>query len=334
MDALDLMPLFHHRASSPEVEAALTGLGTLTRPALDEENPGQHYDWVLVRRRGMELGFVDRAYLEAEPEYRWGHEDNLSLAQLTFYGAGARDDVAGYAGALPHGLTFGDSRQTARQKLAAFDATRRSYHTDCWDCDAYRLVLAYRPDDAGIETVHLKLASTPWPEDGRAQPHVDASQWLGLFGEPVESPVLTHACAPLDLAAKIADDEDERELDFTRECGLELYFEDARNLRLARPVLGSGLVFGGVKFYRARDREARQWAGPLPFDLAFEDTPDALLAKVPAPPAKHVDGRLTGHALWHLPALSLHVLYSTLENHLFRVTLMAPGYWTDMTPVA
>jgi hypothetical protein len=68
----------------------------------------------------------------------------------------------------------------------------------------------------------------------------------------------------------------------------------------------------------------------VPFGLAFDDSPSALEARVGGPPARRVDGRLTGHALWHLPSCSLQVLYSTVENHRFRVTLMSPGYWQEL----
>jgi hypothetical protein len=329
MDISVLISLLTYPAVSPEIEAAFTTLGTFTRPSLDENDPDQHYDWVLVRRKGLELGFVDKAYFDAEPENRWGDEANLILNQLTFYNEGVRDSVAGYADELPHSLSFRDSRQTVRNKLTAFESSRHSYLTDRWDCGHYRMVVSYLPGDGGIECVHLKMPIVPWPEEEREQPNIARQQWLILFGEPASSDVLQNVLSPLDLQERIIEGEDEREVDFIRECGIELYFEEASQLTLKQQTKSHALVLGAVKFFRARDREARQWQGELPLDLNFDDSPETLFAKLKVSPAKQEDGNLTGHALWHFPTVSLHVLYSTIENHLFRITLMAPGYWRE-----
>jgi hypothetical protein len=68
----------------------------------------------------------------------------------------------------------------------------------------------------------------------------------------------------------------------------------------------------------------------LPFGLRFDDSPEWLEHRVGSAPYRRKDGPLTGHALWHFDRASLHVVYSTVENHLFRVMLMAPGYWQDL----
>jgi len=305
------------------------GLGAPSAPALDEDDPDQHHDWILIRRRGLELGFADAAYFTGKPRDFWRSE-GLILNQLTFY-SDTREGVRPYTGELPHGLLMTDSRTSVRAKLSAFEPSRRSYLTDRWDTERYRLIVAYRPDGQGLDSVHLKLNAAPLDDRQRRQPQVAADAWLQLFGLPAASPALRAALAPLDISVRIEEHEDDREVDFLEECGLSLYFEKASKLKTA--AKSTGLAFGAVKFYRARDLEARQYTGGLPFGLHFDNSPETLVARVGAEPARRTDGKLTGRALWHFEHCSLQVLYSTIENHLFRVMLMAPGYWQDLADV-
>ena len=331
---MNLPALLHADSESSAVLAAYESLNTLERPALDEDDEFDHYDWVLIRRKGIEFGFVDRVYFEGAVRPLWRSE-GLMLCQITYYND-TREGVSPYEGELPHQLTLSDTREVVRAKLAQYEATRHSYLTDRWNIDSYRLVVAYKPGDRGIDSVHLKLPIPPLPESGRQQPTVGAAEWLSLFGYSADAPSLTSKLAPLDIAQRIVEEGDEREVDFLGECGLTLYFEEARRLKLSDGAQGASakrgreLVFGGVKFFRARDLEARQYTGELPFNLAFDDSPETLFKKIKHRPQKLDDGPTTGRALWHFQQFSLQVLYSTVENHLFRIMLMAPGYWREM----
>lgn len=337
MSGLPLISLLGRAATSAELEQLFVSLDTLARPSIepgddDEERAdARHYDWVLVRRKGIELGFVDRAYFEASPEYRWGDDDNLVLNQLTFFNAGVREEVDGWPEALPFELDFGDTRQTVRARLAATGSACRTGTRDCWDMGSYRLVVGYLPGDRGIESVHVRTLISPWDESGREQPRLDVGQWLSLFGETADSERLVNAVAPLNVLERIEEDEDEREVSFLRECGVELYFEKRTRLKLATApqTTGRGLVFSAIKFFRARDREARQWNGELPLGLNFDDSIDRIIATLRVSPARHEESNITGFALWHFPEFSLHVLYSAIDNNLLRVSMMAPGYWRD-----
>jgi hypothetical protein len=316
------------------IEQLFAELQTLSRPSItgDEKTESQpHYDWVLVRRKGIELGFVDKMYFEAQAEHAWGNDENLMLNQVTFYASGARDGVVGWADALPFDLTLSDTRTTARKKLSMSDSSLRTGTRDCWDFNDRRVVLTYFPDDRGVESVHVKLCISPWDEASRQQPKLDIQQWIELFGMRSDDTRFIDAVTPLDVNERIEDDEDDREVAFLCECGIDLYFENRKQLKLpaSRHVVSNGLVFAAVKFFRARDREARQWVGELPSGLNFDDTIELAINKVGAQPALRDEGATTGFALWHLAECSLHILYSGIENHLLRVTMMAPGYWQD-----
>lgn len=307
----------------------LDQIGTVALPGLDEDDPDQHFDWVLVRSRGIELGFADAAYFAGEPRALW-RERGLTLCQLTFY-SDSRQGVSAYTGELPFGLQMSDSRAAVRAKLAAHEATCRTHVTDCWTFGGHRVVVAYKPGAQGLDSVHIKCPLVPLDERLRQQPAIDAAAWLDLFGQAVDSAHLQAALAPLDLSGRIEDDGDPREVEFLKECGLTLYFEQAQRLRnTPRNSKGAGLVLGAVKFHCDRDMEARGYRGALPFGLSFDDSPEGLAARIGAPPDRQDDGSMTGRMLWHLETVSLQVLYSTIENHLFRVMLMAPGYWHEL----
>jgi hypothetical protein len=88
----------------------------------------------------------------------------------------------------------------------------------------------------------------------------------------------------------------------------------------------STLVFGAVEFYRRRFEDAREWTGELPFGLIFDDSQETMTGKVGRTPDKQQDDRFKGLATWHFSDFSLEVMYNNIENHLVRISLMAPGF--------
>jgi hypothetical protein len=275
------------------------------------------------------LGFVDEAYFYGEIQPLW-RSRALILNQITFY-SDTREGVSPFVGELPHSLLLSDSRQVVHQKLAQYESTRRSYVTDRWTVDQYRLVVAYKKN-GGLDSVHIKVPIPALSEKYRIQPKISAAEWVALFGVSPDDTQLKSSLYPLDVAQRLVDEEEEREVEFLDECGLAIYFEDAHKLRLDRVITQSNaLVFGAVKFYRARDLNSRQYSGELPLGLSFEDSPEMLFQKIKVPPVKHDDGSTTGRALWHFEQYSLQVLYSIIDNNICRVTLMAPGYWHELS---
>lgn len=313
-------------ATDLALERFFVALNTVERPSIqvDEDEDTKHYDWVLVRRQGIEIGFADSIYFNGGVAPLFGDDSNLICTQLTYFAADAREHIAQWIHHLPHDLSFTDNREGVRLKLNAFEKTRKSYITDRWDIGRYKLIVSYFKDSGLIETIHLKLPIASYPEKHRDQPEklslLTANKWVSLFNHAENEEELSSLLAPLSLKTAIEDGEG-READFVNDCGLELgFFAPTKQLSL-------------VKFYRARDREARQWLGELPFSLDFDDSPEMLWEKVKYEPEKRSDGSTTGHALWHFEKFSLHVLYSTIENQLFRVTLMRPGYWKELDEV-
>jgi hypothetical protein len=329
MNAEDLIALLGLNADDPVVEAVFLKARTRRRPQLDSENPDDVFTWVLVRRQGVELGFVDEVYFKAgEPWKRRRKGVPLILWQVYFYAQ--RDDVAEDKGKLPFGIEWSDNRDQVRHKLAQFESTRRSYIRDAWDLPAFRMTVDYRKEGKSTDNIVCYLEASSWPEKERIQPQLGFADWLHLLRLPASSPVLRERLRPLDLAKRIERDDDDHEVDFRYECGLELIFVGAENLKRTKqmaPSNRSGNVLGGVRLLRSRELDARQWKGDLPFGLLFDDTQQRMLEKVGRQPDEQEDEGLGGYALWHFPEVSLHVLYSNLKNHLLRVTIGAPGFF-------
>lgn len=330
MDAERLLAVLGRENDDPSVEAVFRELRTRRRPLVDPQDRDGLFDWVLVRRQGVELGFADEAYFTADLEAKRRRPDSrLILFQVYFYFH--REDVEPFSGALPLGLEWGDGRKEVRQKLRRFETSRRSHVRDAWELPEFWLTVTYKKSGKGIDSIVCQLEPRPWPEAGRVQPESLGLDWLDWFGLPASSPRLRTRCAPLDLGRRIEDGEDEEEVEFRHECGLELDFSPARNLKgVARTRIGrknpETLVLGAVRFFRSRELDARQWIGDLPFGLAFDDTQATLQTKLEREPDEQKDDDIDGYALWRFANFSLHVLYDNMKNRLLRITIMAPGF--------
>lgn len=328
MDGDPLVGLLGHVSSDTSVETALVEMRTRRRPELDPEDRDGFRDWVLIRRQGVELGFVDAAYYHAEERRRRRKKGTpLVLDQVYFYTE--RDDIEAFPGHLPMGLKWSDNRQRVRRMLNIYQANGRLYKKDVWDFPGYRMTVDYKEGDKAIDSIVCRLDLDPWPEEGRMQPTLSVSEWVSLFGMPATSPAVQERLLPLKLAKRMRDEDEEREVDFRYECGLELYFVESKQLKLKRRsslTKPNALLFGAARFYRSRYLDARQYLGELPFELSFDDTQNTLFSKIGRTPDEQKDEKFEGYALWRFPDYSLHVLYSNMDNYLVQITLEAPGF--------
>lgn len=309
MTANEISSLFGESSNSSAVENLYSALNTLRRPSLPEDEEYIFHDWVLVRRKGVELGFADSEYQKAAPRYRWGGGE-LLLTQAYFYrGFG---DIQPYAGNLPHGLTFSDTPEIARQKLSAFESTRHSYRNDTWDVDSYRLSVTYTENRQGIDRLACRQLAAPIPREGEiVLPSLSAL--TGAFGCRITDREFSSLWGEMLDDNALSQGREYGEIDFTRSFGATIGL--------------AGGNFRSITLHRNRDTESAGWCGPLPHELNFEDSPETLFAKMPEPPVQKSDSALTGHGVWHFPDYTVHILYSNLDNRLLRVKLIAPGSW-------
>ncbi len=171
VDADRLLPLLGRRSDEPEVEAAFVELRTRRRPELDPEDPDALRDWVLVRRQGVELGFIDEAYFNADKEWKRRRElTALLLYQVYFYTADAELQITQFTGRLPFGLEWSDDRKEVRRKLQSYEPFRRSYRRDAWQLPQFAISVTYKNANRAVDSVICQSDLKPWPEEGRAQP--------------------------------------------------------------------------------------------------------------------------------------------------------------------
>jgi hypothetical protein len=320
MFADDLLRLLGLGLETVPVQECLAQVARGMQPDLDEDDPDNYADWVTINELGLEFGFEDEAYLRA-----WSMEKRragrLLLSQLYFYGE--TDQTRAYPDALPFGLDFADDRTAVRAKLGAHEATRRSYLRDFWRLPGFDLTIAYT-DDGLLESLFCYLPYSPWPPlAGRAVPAFTPEQFVDMFGLRWSSAALRGALGVFDYERHLADVRCDLTVDLLLSDGLELAFAESSALPQADQAFPRSLAFAAVTFFAAREQDARQWQGPLPFGMVFEDSQATLMAKVGSAPAEHIDELFTGRAVWHFQRFSLSVLYSNLENRLLRVSMMA-----------
>ena len=81
-------------------------LNTAHFPDFDDEEQDV-YDWVLIKRKGVELGFIDKNYYKGAPYYAW-FQDGAILGQIYYYSELVDSDVKAYEGYLPRNITWQD----------------------------------------------------------------------------------------------------------------------------------------------------------------------------------------------------------------------------------
>jgi hypothetical protein len=312
------MDLFGLPSDSQQVQALFQHFNTLRRPELADRYT--YHDWVLVRRAGVELGFAEENYHHGQLPQLWG-KGALLLTQVYFY-AGF-DDVAQYSGSLPFGMHWSDERQQVRERLGNLAHTlHSSKFSDTWDAPGYRITVHYsesapqRPDKVICRQLrNVQLA----PKPARTAPSLSwmYAQWGGNVSTSEWRLAWEGA---LDDEALEAGKED-GVIDLGASHGLALHVSPHRGELLLRAIS----LFGNGH------EDSVQWPAELPWGLSFDDSPDALFQKITAKPIKRSEDVLMGYAVWHSQDMTLHVLYSLVDNRILRVKLLAPGTWKSAT---
>lgn len=328
MNPTDLLALLGRTATDPLVEAALRHYAIRNRPEVeidDEDADGpvvETQSWVKNSRGGIEFGFDDEAAWIGLDETEFGKRAML-LTQLYLYGQ--HPDVRPYPYVLPFGLDFTDDRATVRHKMNAIGSNRHSYVRDTWDVQGNLVIVSYVEGDTCIDCVLCELMEPPLPPLSyalAAPPSVDSL--VALLALPLSDSAVGQVLNPLGLQNHLEQIRETNTCDLCDPYGLMVEFT------ALRPVLGGRpqeALLIGMTFCREREFDARAWRGGLPFDLSFEDSPEAAERKLGRAPEERLDDAYSGIALWHEPEFSLRVFYSTVENRLARVSLIAPGVW-------
>lgn len=330
----DSVALLGKPADDVEVKEALRQFNVRLPPELDEpEGEDEEPDWYVWRPAsplGFEFGFQDEAHLRAlDPALRG--QSPLVLSQVYFYGQ--HEGVRPYQGELPFGLTLADSRAEVRAKLTGLEVQPRSHRRDVWDVRPHRIVSAHDAGGTVFDSLLVKLRLSDWPplEPQPAPPLPTLKEIIALFGRPWHGAEMRAVFFPLGLDACGPDIARHRHADLRFQFGLQLYFFRDPTRDQDNPLKDKGAVFSAIKFYRSRYRDARAWAGELPFGITFDEAYPSLLRKVGRQPDSNNDHNLGGFALWHFPEFTLHVLYENVDNVVLTVSLFQPGAWTTVS---
>ena len=199
MRAEDLLGLLGYPAEHPEIAAILSEFGINRSPSLRDVPADEQswHDWLANGARGIEFGFQDQAdYRAQDPQLRG--KGPLLLTQICFYRQHA--GIQPYDDPLPFGLLPNDDKFEVQRKLRTTGIAPRSYTRDVWDLPKFRLIVAYDAGNRRIASVLSLLPMRPWPRDAEGSaglPNLD--QLIALLNQPISSPLLLTALAPLRL---------------------------------------------------------------------------------------------------------------------------------------
>ena len=322
-----LIALLGRAATDPDVDYTLDHFKIRRRPAVeiaaveDDEDDAdgevvQTQDWLKNRGAGVEFGFEDEASFTGDPSLTRGKGPML-LTQVYFYSE--HPEVSPYIDRLPFGLSHGDDRATVRTKLARFEATRRSWVRDTWEPPECQLIVSYVDDGARIGFVLCALRVPPSPDQDDIMPVPKLDELLAVLGLRMDDPALRKVVRPLRIDDHLQNRGDTVIALLREEYGLELHFGGVKTM--------DAIAFTNLFLYRDREADARGWPGELPQGLVFSDSPEIVFQKMVRAPDVLSEGDFEGHALWHLPAYSLQVRYSTMHNWISSLRILAPGVW-------
>ena len=324
----DLLSLLGKRTTDPAVESALVYYRVRNRPEvkIDEEDAdGPVVDtqsWVKNSRAGIEFGFDDEAAWRGLDETQFGRGPMI-LTEIYLYGSHER--VRPYEEALPFGLTITDDRATVRVRMARYEATRHSYIRDTWDMPGFRMTVSYTEDQMAIAFLLCALRELPLPPLNYLLAPVPSIETLiELLGLSLDNPTVEQALDPLGLQDRTDQIEETGEADFRNPYGLSVQFAapDKKRKRWRQDTLLSSMTF-----YQEREQGARRWPGEMPYGVTFDDSPEMVADKVGRAPDVQEDEDFSGYAVWNESSLTLHILYSTIDNRVMRSSVFAPGLW-------
>ena len=145
MNADDFLPYLGKTDDSDDIKQLLAGLGVKKHPKLKK---GDLDVYVELPKQGLVLIF------ELPEE---GKTSLLALNDVQFYAGVPGQDFSTFAGQLPRGLAFGDSRDDVRRKLGPPDDSDEEMGWDSWDAPDHSLMIEYRRAFVGIALVHLTV---------------------------------------------------------------------------------------------------------------------------------------------------------------------------------
>jgi hypothetical protein len=320
----DLIGLLGQPASNPHIERLLARLKIRRRPQVEldpdrvDDPIVKSQDWLKNRTAGIELGFEDEATFKGDAALTPAKGPML-FTQVYFYGD--HPEMKPYVDRLPFGLQLNEDRKAVRARLKQFESTRRSWVRDTWELPECRVTVSYTDDGARISFVlcALRVPPSATHDDLTVVPTID--ELVSVLGRPMDDAQLRKVVKPLRIDRYLVNSGTKVIAVMREPYGLDLHFGGVPSLDAS--------AFNNFFLYRDREADARGWPGGLPRGLQFDDSPEVVFRKMVRPADVLSEDPYVGYALWHFPEYSLQVQYSTIDNWIMKVQVLAPGVWAS-----
>lgn len=275
--------------------------------------------------QGIYLFFTDADSYEA----RYGEprsKGNLMLSRVSLL-LHFDSQWTPYAGALPLALRADDMVGDVLRRLGSPAELWRvglNVSKARWSTPDAEVDVSFERDTGRLKLVTMTRPRVA-PVSASAMPTPE--QFARQFGRPLAELQEDAQFAPFSLGAKAREIAEYGEADYSREFGIELYFKPGAEMADAVPGAprSSEPCLSGVRYRADLDFQSSGYAGPLPWGLQMSDTIDVTMSKAAARPFKEALDRDDGYQLWRTDLCDVHVLYSLLEDRIYRVTLLARG---------
>jgi hypothetical protein len=149
-----------------------------------------------LSKHGLCLSFQDLAYVENRPPRQWGN-GTLQLRTVTVT-AGVEGKYLPYAGEMPYGISWSDTRQQVRERMTQHEDKLHGYLRDCWWFGERYMSVTYqpgditRPEQPGVFDLSFGLF---YPESELVRPakYPNHEVLVGLFGKSMDAPEFRQA---------------------------------------------------------------------------------------------------------------------------------------------
>jgi hypothetical protein len=281
------------------------------------------------RESGIYLFFTD---LESYWQ-RYGapkQSGSLILSRLTLV-LDFHEDFKPYAGALPWGISPDTSYEEVVSKLGQpqkdWPLKSGAVVKARWQVEGHNIDISFSNQTGRIRLIALSPAQLT-QFAGRETPSLpspaELSKYLGQSSDELTKfPVMQ--C--FKLSERLAEINTYGEADYSKELGLELYFKPSEEFpeEYSLSVPSGQLCLSGMRYRRDLDFQSNGYLGELPWGLSFDDPPALVQQKAPGASIHQNFDRDDGSERWSTQACDIHVLYSFLDDSVYRVTLLAHG---------
>jgi len=142
MRAKDLVTFLRKTDDSPEIQKLLTELGVTKPPRLKR---GDLYAYVQLPKKGLVLVFRE----SDDPK-----TSQIVLVDVQIFSS-AKKGYSTYAGELPDGLTFSDTRAETTKRLGK--PSESDGNEDTWARKGYNLIVQYNRETGQAQMLHLAV---------------------------------------------------------------------------------------------------------------------------------------------------------------------------------